>query len=235
MHNIFYYVNTKDLLYIKGCEAIERKDKNRLSKVLKDPTFDSDSFEASGLLHKAAQNSYIKGFQMLGDAGVKMYQPLEVLERWQYVPTDGELNLEPVSLTEDETALHTLIEHINAEALTILDLEKHFKSYDIERTLNTYVRGKGTPLQLAYESHLAANRFLSEHNSEEFSTGFWYFYARMLHFQPNVQAPLIGKDEMLFQKAIRLNDQKTLSFLFLNTVNFLNMCHYRYPKKEYEI
>lgn len=234
MYDISEYVNPKDPLYIKGCNAIEKKDEERLSEVLKDKDFDKDSYEALGLLFHAAKTAYIKGFQMLGDAGVKMSRPFKVIRRWHYVSVDPSVQLQPVSLTQDKTALHVLIKSINAEALGILYLADHFKDDDIERTLNTYVLGVGTPLQISYDSHLAANQFLKDHNVEGTSGGFWNFYAQMMNIFPNVQAPLLMKDEMIFQRAMRLNDEDTLSLVCLHTINFLNMCNYRYPKNEYE-
>ena len=84
-YDISEYINLKDPLYIKGCFAIERRDETRLSAVLTDKDFDNSSFEALGLLFKAAERAYIKGFQMLGDAGVRISQPLKVERCIHYV------------------------------------------------------------------------------------------------------------------------------------------------------
>lgn len=227
-------VNPKDTIYIKGCAAIKKRNEEQLSAVLKDPLFDYSSYEALGLLFEAAQNSYIKGFQMLGKAGVKMSRPLHIIKQRHYMFSfDPSFKLQPVSLTRDKTALHVLIEHINAEALAELNLKDYFHPMDIERTLNTYTLNVGTPLQVAYESHLSANKFLEDHQVNDYSFGFWKFYAESTHFHPNVQAPLIANDEMLFQKALRLNDLATLYLFSADSVDFLNACKYKYPENEY--
>ena len=249
--DIFYYINKKDPLYIKGSRAIEQQNKGLLEKVLADSSFDKESFEASGLLFLAAEKPYIEAFQMLGDAGVKMFQNLDNIKKLRCLRTH--MHLEPIFLLKQETPLHVLIRKINAEALRSLDLEKHFKSDDIEATLNAYyikrreippmnsnmliqhIEGEGTPLQLAYESHLAANKFLKEHDCDITSEGFWDFYVCMKPFHPNVQAPLIVNDEMLFQKAIRLEDWNTLDVIASYTVDCLNALEYRYSKEEYDI
>ncbi|MBO5998016.1 MAG: hypothetical protein J6P93_05785 [Alphaproteobacteria bacterium] len=236
IYKISDLINPKDIIYIKGCSAIDKRDEDKLDAVLKDPLFDYVSYEALGLLFKAAENSYIKGFQMLGKAGVKMSRPLNVIITRHYIaPLNQSFQqLQPVMLTHDKTALHVLIEHINAEALGELDLKEYFSAQDIERTLNIYARGAGTPLQLAYNSHISANEFLEEHNMNEISAGFWKFYSEVSAFHPNVQAPTIGGDEMLFQKALRLNDLNTLYLLSPDAVDFLNACAYHYPKNEYD-
>ena len=235
-------------------KLIEQQNKERLAAVLNDPSFDKTSFEATGLLFQAAQKPYIEGFQMLGDAGVKMSQNMDVIVTRHYILPH--IHLEPVLLTRYETPLHVLIKKINAEGLSALDLEKHFKDpSDIERTLNTYyvdyskrkeitltgnnkpsqhIDGEGTPLQLAYESHISANKFLREHDCDIVSEGFWDFYVCMKPFHPNVQAPLIVNDEMLFQKAIRLNDVDTLDIISFYTVDCLNALQYHYSKEEYD-
>ena len=64
---------------------------------------------------------------MLGKAGVKMSRPLNVIITRHYIAPlyQSFQQLQPVMLTHDKTALHVLIEHINAEALGELDLKEY--------------------------------------------------------------------------------------------------------------
>ena len=54
-YDISEYINSKDPLYIKGCQAIKRRDIQKLEEVINHSDFDSASFEARASVFLGSQ------------------------------------------------------------------------------------------------------------------------------------------------------------------------------------
>ena len=241
MYDISEYINPKDPLYIKGCIAIKRRNSEKLNEVINHPDFDCASYEARALLFFAAENINIDAFHQLGDANVVLFDPLKILKQRQHI-LSYETECTDIYLIQDTTPLHTLLKKMNLRSCTNLDLEEHFNPQDIERTLNTYsFKDKGTPLDILWKKHISACQFLTQRakqNNEyitELPTDFLKFYAYALSYLPDITAPTLVEEALLFQKAIQENDILTLHVISDYTVYCLNTMGYKFSKKEYDI
>ena len=239
-YDISEYINSKDPLYIKGCQAIKRRDIQKLEEVINHSDFDSASFEARALLFCAAENANIDAFHKLGDAKVLLFNPLKIIKQRKHI-LFNDYDGPDVYLIQDTTPLHTLVQKINLRAYENLKLEEHFSKQDIERTLNTYsLKDKGTPLDVAWENYVESAAFLvnqAEKNNEEIAlipTDFFYFCAKATNYMPDMTAPTMVEAPLLYQKAIQKNDILTLTVIATLTTYTLNHIGYKFNKVEYE-
>ena len=241
MYDISEYINPQNPLYIKGCIAIKKKDAAKLDDVLNHPDFDCSSYEARGLLFCAAENINIDAFHKLGDVNVVLFDPLKILKQRPHILSQ-EIDATDVYLIQDTTPLHTLLKKMNLRFCENLNLEEHFDSLDIERTLNTYsFKDKGTPLDILWKKHISACQFLkqqAQRNNEcitQLPTDFLNFYAYTLSYLPDITAPTLVEEPLLYQRAIQENDILTLHAVSDYTVYCLNTVGYKFSQKEYEL
>ena len=241
-YDINEFVDHKNLLYRRGVLAIEKRDLEALKNIISDENFDYASSEARALLFSAAQNCYLKAFQLLGDAKVPLFYPLKVLNKREHILSYADCGAsESVFITQDETPLHTLLRHLNLRMFSQINLEEHFSKADIQDAINTYsINAQGTPLDIAWNNHLKASSFLIEQaikNEEHIFTippDFYSFCDQILPLIPDLTIHQMVEKPMLYQQMIYKKDYPSLIAIATPMVFTLNYIGYKFPKSEYD-
>ncbi len=238
-YDIAKFINPKDPLYLAGIRAIEKRKYQDLESIVNHPDFDNTSFEAYALLMAAADNAYLKGFQLLGDAGVRLFSPLKIHKVRPHIFSNP-FQPKDVVLSSDENPLHVLLKKLNICAYSNIKLGEHLKKDDITRALNNYSsRAQGTPLDIAWNQHIETIDFLTQQMKRDGKIltfapdSFSAFFEEMQYYYPDLTAPTIAFEPMLFQKAIAKEDPLTLQTCSNLTLLSLNQTDYKFSQDEY--
>lgn len=238
---IYQYAQKKYKSFDAACQAIDKRYTDKLEKIIKSDEFNYDNALARALLFYAAEHTNLEAFSMLGQAGVALYHNQKELQSRPHLLSGAHPLIDKVTLIADTTPLHTLMKNLNVVAFEDIDLSV-FAPKDVNRAINAFsVADHGTPLDIGFEQNAKACDEIIKHaieNKEEFlqlPSGYADFCRQTFAYYPDLTAPEIGGQRMLFHRALQIKDMQTFVTVMDLSIFLLERIGYHFSRPEYQI
>lgn len=238
---IYQYAQKNYKFFDIGCKAIEKRYTDKLIKVIKSDEFNYNNALGRALLFYAAEHTNLEAFSVLGTAGVPLYRNQKELKSRPHLLSGAHPLIDNVTLIADTTPLHTLMKNLNVVSFEDIDLSV-FNPKDVNRAINAFsVADNGTPLDIGFEQNAKACdeiiKYAIENKQEflELPCGYADFCRQTFAYYPDLTAPEIGGQRMLFHRALQINDTQTFVTIMDLSIFLLERIGYHFSSTEYQL